>query len=387
MFMLGQSRFKVTTSMVLEHSNGLYSKTDIILDHIQELDERWRTFDERLRTRIYEIQGFWDCYLPKFRKRIPTPSELLVKIIDELHKRNVLSIRKDRSARTWYPTFTGIAGSVLNSIDPFGTINDKSVIITFSAFVKLNSKVGWIESSYGFARMFMRVYVINFIGHVLENIRISRNLEDRLSTVFIDFGNIDDVEFDCVHDVTISCPKTDRVLFETAVGAGLPELEQLTKHDIRTNAWVDYGMHNIPKEVYDTFEMKNTKIIVDRLSFRYQKEDCRCQILFEGRSFYNIVIGKVNYIECTRFNVNPQGPKPQLGVYQVLEKIDFNNYAYLSSYRIENYELKSHWGVFHADREIHDELMRGNDSRHSIEGYRRYLCIKDKDRKYTWYVV
>jgi hypothetical protein len=112
-------------------------------------------------------------------------------------------------------------------------------------------------------------------------------------------------------------------------------------------------------------------------------------------AYYNIVIGKIYSNDpsadhkWSKNNVNtPLHRKGLKDFYWILQKVVFSNHEYLRSYPIPGYIEPAE---NHIPKELREELrqrFRGNNVMHSsISGYERYVCVKDIDGYYTWYVV
>ena len=398
MYLEGLSRVEVIDGMAKEHSGGMYSETRVTMAHIEELDERWRLFDQVIHKRIMEIQGFTSCIIPGMVGNHLNHANMVITLRRILHRRNTVAIRDNRDARNWYQTLTGIASTVVaNYPEITGVYPSTIMIVTFSAFVKLSGEHG--DKKYSFARVSARVHIINGIGHIIKFLRVIRNLDDNLSPKYIEYDTAEFAEFDCVHDLSVSCPKTGRVYLETSSCSVVPNMLEIPKEVAKLVAMADFELHSVPLEIKMRYDVKNNKSTVDKLPIKDKIDKSNAeyvtQVILPGTAYYNIVIGKMYNNDpsadrkWSKNNVNtPLHRRGMKDFYWILQKVVFSSHEYLSSYPIPGYIEP---GENYIPEELREELrhrFRGNDvQQSSIPGYERYICVKDIDGYYTWYVM
>ena len=390
MYRRGISRFEAIGGMETEWMSGRYSETGINLSHIEELDERWRLFDKLLRQRIFAIQGLCEhCIKRKWANIRPDKHDMFIDIHRTIHKKNVIAHRDTCSASSWYHTITNVVVEVLDSMQYVDSNPTKVLVVTFAAFVKMNGS-DWQDNKNSFAKVQLFVHVFNGIGHIFSKAVVIRDLVDRVHPRYIEYDSMQGVEFQCVHDLVISSNK-GQIMFESSRGAVFHQRPQLSRAQIIQEAYDDFHMHNIPESTMVNFRYKNIRETVDKIEARTEREKYMCLVLFPGKLFYNVVIGhmyqdnpetyaKSRGIKCK----TDQYGKP--GKYYVLQRINYTNHEYLTSYNVPDY--------FEDDRNLDLNLratnrirMQGNGQANSIEGYVRYICLRDGEGYYIWYAV
>ena len=174
---------------------------------------------------------------------------------------------------------------------------------------------------------------------------------------------------------------------------------EMPKEVAKLVAMGDFDVHGVPLEIKMNYTYKNNKSTVDKLPTKNKVDksfaEYVTQVIFPGMAYYNIVIGKIYNNDPSadskwqKDNVNtPLHRKGLKDFYWILQKVVFDRHEYLNSYPIPGYIEPAE---NHIPTELREELrqrFRGNNVMHSnIPGYERYICVKDIDGYYTWYVM
>jgi hypothetical protein len=257
--------------MTCEHLAGLYAETEITLAHIEELDERWRKFNFYFRQQILMIQNFAEEIFRPNRINVKANAyDTLDGIRRVIHKRNAIAIRENRQVSNWYHTICGIASEVCKFKPYDEQVNARRLIITFSAFVKLNGiQTPWHDSKYGFAQVKLVADVIDGIGHIFDTVTIQRDIIHQVHPRYIEHEALTGTEFDCVHNLIISCPYSGRVLFESADGAIVHDAKPRSYAEMRLDSKQDFNIYNIPESVLVSFTRRNERKVVANLNPNY----------------------------------------------------------------------------------------------------------------------